>query len=216
MKLLLTSAGFTNSIISDSLAELAGKPFDQLSLAFIPTAANMEDEDKQWLIEDLYRCKKLGFEAIDVIDVAAIPEECWQLRLQKADVILIGAGDTTYLLEQIRTSGLADQLSKLLDSKVYVGISAGSMIVGPPIARELSEELFGEEGTGLDFVDFLVKPHLNSPYFPERSPEGMKATFTNPPRTAYVLDDNSAVMVDGDKTEVVSEGEWYKFEPKQD
>lgn len=214
MKLLLTSAGFTNSTISDSLAELAGKPFDQLSLAFIPTAANMEDEDKQWLIEDLYRCKKLGFESIYVIDIAAIPEECWQLRLRKADVILVGGGDAAYLLEKIRTSGLADQLPKLLDSKVYVGISAGSMVVGPPIARELSEELFGKEGTGLDLVDFLVKPHLNSPYFPERSPEEMKAIFANSPKTVYALDDNSAVMVDGSNTEVVSEGEWYKFDPK--
>ena len=49
MKLLLTSSGFTNSSISDALLDLTKKPFNELNLAFIPTAANVEKGDKEWL-----------------------------------------------------------------------------------------------------------------------------------------------------------------------
>ena len=59
MKLLLTSAGLSNKSIIKALKELTEKPFNELKLAFIPTAANVEEGDKDWLIRDLINCKNL-------------------------------------------------------------------------------------------------------------------------------------------------------------
>jgi hypothetical protein len=86
MKLLLTSAGFSNQTIAKAFLELAGKPFKEMKLAFIPTAANVEEGDKGWLIEDLANCKKLGLAEIDIVDISALPREIWQKRLEAADI----------------------------------------------------------------------------------------------------------------------------------
>ena len=37
----------------EELFVLTGKPAEELSIAFIPTAANVEEGDKGWLIDDL-------------------------------------------------------------------------------------------------------------------------------------------------------------------
>jgi peptidase E len=66
VKLLLTSGGFTNHRIVEALKGLTGRPFNKLKLVFIPTASNVEIGGKEWLIDDLYRTKQLGFEKIAV------------------------------------------------------------------------------------------------------------------------------------------------------
>ena len=87
MKLLLTSAGLTNQTIVKALDELVGKPLDQLKIAFIPTAANLEEGDKGWLIDDLRRLSFLKFKEIDIVDISALPKEIWLKRL-KTNILL--------------------------------------------------------------------------------------------------------------------------------
>lgn len=70
MKFLLTSAGFTNKTIIKAFKDLVNKPFEEMNLAFIPTAANVESGDKRWLIDDLNNCRKLNFKQIDIVDIA--------------------------------------------------------------------------------------------------------------------------------------------------
>jgi len=82
MKLLLTSAGITNQTILQGLDQLADRPLDQLKVAFIPTAANLEPGDKNWLIDDLRRLSFLKFKEIDIVDISALPKEIWQPRLE--------------------------------------------------------------------------------------------------------------------------------------
>lgn len=43
MKLLLTSGGLINNSIISALKDLTQKPFEELNLAFIPTASNKEE-----------------------------------------------------------------------------------------------------------------------------------------------------------------------------
>lgn len=219
MKLLLTSSGFTNKTIANALLDLAGKPFSDLKLIFIPTAANIEDEDKQWLIEDLENCRKLGFKEIDIVDIDALNVEVIEKRLSKADVIMFGGGDCFYLRDWILKTGLDTLLPKLLEKRVYVGISSGSMVTNPVLNfNDLRELFFGykkdsapEEEKSLGFVDFLIRPHLNSPYFPNMNIKYLEEQSGNYAYPLYALDDQSAIKVDGDKIEVVSEGEWKKI-----
>lgn len=47
MRLLLTSAGITNRLIANALVSMVGKDARDIKVAFIPTAANVEEGDKQ-------------------------------------------------------------------------------------------------------------------------------------------------------------------------
>jgi len=176
MKLLLTSAGFSNDSITNALLELTGKPFSELNLAFIPTAANIEAGDKtNWFIRDLIRLRDLKFKSIDIVDISAVPKEMWQSRLQDTDIFYVEGGNTAYLMYWMTKSGLSDMLPEMLKTKIYVGVSAGSMVVCNDLALNMSEELYGEvsderqKNEGMRLVDFSIIPHLNSPHFPNVS-----------------------------------------------
>lgn len=216
MKLLLTSGGLENQSMINALRNLVGKDFKDANCVFVPTAANMEEGDKWWLIADLAKCKELGFKEVDIVDIAAVPQEVWQPRIEKADVIMVGGGNTSYLMGQIKKSGLADQLSELLETRVYVGISAGSMVVAPKLKEKEMQRLYEEPvvdddtNEGLGFVDFLVVPHMNSPHFP-RAAKLIDEVAKDIEIPLYAIDDQTAVRVVDGKIDVVTEGKWKKY-----
>ncbi|OGH21340.1 MAG: hypothetical protein A2958_00880 [Candidatus Levybacteria bacterium RIFCSPLOWO2_01_FULL_38_13] len=217
MKLLLTSSGITNKSIKIALLKLLKKPFKKSSLTFIPTAANVETGDKSWLVEDMYNFKKLGFASFDVIDISAVPKSLWLPSFKNADILVFGGGNVKYLLEWIRKSGLIKLLPKLLKNKVYVGISAGSMAAAKTVSLSSAGILYYEKKgkpeniEGLSLVNFEIRPHLNSKWFPKVRLDYLEKLTKNRPVQFYAIDDDTAVKVDGDKIEIISEGSWKRF-----
>lgn len=225
MKLLLTSGGITNKSIARSLRKLLGKPFNKSKLVFIPTAANISPEDKQWLINDLNNVQKLGFKEVGILNIDATPsEKVWRPRLEKADVILFGGGNTYYLLRWLKQSGLGKALPKLLKSRVYVGISAGSIVAAPTLklssrtSRDFFKKFYRgepeespviEEGLGL--VNFHVRPHLNSPGFTDSKKKYLAKVAKEVDEPIYAIDDDSAVEVADGKIRMISEGKYVVF-----
>ena len=218
MKLLLTSAGFTNNAISNALGDLLNKPFSRTNLVFIPTAANIEEGGKEWLIDDLSNCKKLGFKLIDIIDISALPKDVWEKRLKDADVLLFGGGDTYHLMYWLKKSGLDKMLPKLLEKRVYVGISAGSMVTTKDLSLSTSNKLYSEKvgkidiKKGLGFIDFQIRPHLNSQHFPKVREKNLRAIAKNITDTIYAIDDDTAIKVNREDVKVISEGKWEKYD----
>jgi len=216
MKLLLTSGGLENESIQQALRNLVGRPLEGVNLAFIPTASNLESGDKWWLIGDLNACKKLGFN-IDIVDVSALPREVWQKRLEDAEAIFVEGGNTFHLMHWVRASGLQEALPQLLKTRVYIGVSAGSMITGPSIRFAHSEQDDAEAVDGpidiaaTSLVDFFIEPHINNQYFPELTFEYVQKEAGETGETIYALDDQSAVQVVDGEVSIVSEGEWQKF-----
>lgn len=215
MKLLLTSAGLSNKTITKALTDLLGEPTEGKRLAFVPTAANVEDGDKHWLIDDYNNCRKAGFE-VDIVDISALSKDQWLPRLEGAKVLFFGGGNTFHLMHWMKKSGLTDILPELLKTRVYAGISAGSCVAGPTIYNSV-QNLFGEKYEleikgGLSMVDLQFIPHLNSPYFDKIRKENLELAAKDLEEPVYALDDQSAMVVNGDQIEVVSEGEWHKFE----
>ncbi len=218
MKLLLTSSGFENNSIIKALADLVQKPFSKLKVAFIPTAANLEEGDKSWLINGLKDFQGLKFKSIDIVDISALPKSVWQKRLNDVDIIIVGGGNTYHLVYWFHKSGLAKILPNLLKTKIYVGISAGTVVVtssilndydSRPEVLEIGETAYDD---GLSLVNFMIEPHINNSYFPEINFSNLKKQSKKFPTSVYGLDDNSAIKVDGDKIEVISEGKWKLFE----
>ncbi|MBA7632318.1 Peptidase E [subsurface metagenome] len=209
MKLMLTSAGVTNKSLENALKQLVkGK----IKMAFIPTAANIEEGDKDWLITDLNNCRKLG--EVDIVDISALEKDVWLSRLEKANVIFVGGGNTVYLMVCVLKSGLDKELKELLKTRVYVGISAGSVVLSKTLfasSEFLYDDEDGKEHEGLGYVNFHVRPHLNSKHFPKVRDEFLKELASKIEGTIYALDDSSAVVYDSGKIEIISEGKWIKY-----
>lgn len=217
MKLLLTSGGITNKSIADALFELVGKKAEDTSLAFIPTASNVETGDKDWLINDLLNLKKLNLKSIEITDISAVDEKIWKPSLEKADVLFFEGGNTYHLMEWLNKSGLTKLLPELLKDKVYVGVSAGSMVTNKDLALKISQTLYAEdldkdhEMDGLNYVDFYFLPHLNSEYFVNLREDFIRNAVKGMDEKMYVLDDESAIKIDDDKVKVISEGNWFEI-----
>ena len=207
---MLTSSGITNKTLSDALKKLAGE--EKINIAFIPTGANPEKGDKGWLIDNLNECKKLG--DVDIVDIAVLDKPEWLPRLKEANVIFVGGGNTVYLMDWIRKSGLIDELKDLLKTRVYVGISAGSIVLAEALHAS-SEFLYmtedGKKHKGLGYVDFNFRPHLNAPHFPKVIDENLKEISLGFDEDLYAMDDESGIICVDGEIEVVSEGKWFKY-----
>jgi dipeptidase E len=222
MKFLLTSAGISNTSIHDALVDLLGKPIAESSALCIPTAAYAMPGGAAmaWrLIRGVAATPlcELGWKSLGVLELTALPsikEEHWVPLVQEADALLVGGGDPFYLCYWMRQSGLADLLPSLLQETVYVGVSAGSMVVTPT---------FGEQYDGIDpptgsdralgLVDFTLYPHLDHPSLPENSLANLERWAAGVDVPAYVIDDQTAIKVIDGVVEVVSEGHWKRFVP---
>ena len=218
MKLLLTSAGIKNKTLAQALLDLVGKPASEIKLAFIPTAANIPTVDMGWFIDNLWQIKQQKFKNIDIVDISALPREIWQPRLEAADILFFSGGNTSHLMRWLEESGLKEMLPELLKTRVYVGVSAGSIVTGPTLDTANAEKAlrykkqFGyETNTGLGFVDFCVRPHLNSSSSPNSRKEIVEEIAVRIPQTIYAIDDQMAIKVVDGKTEVVGEGEYLVF-----
>lgn len=217
MKLLLTSSGLSNPSIAKALFDLVGKKPEDTSLVFIPTASNVEIGNKDWFINDLNNLYKQNFKSISIADISAVPQNIWLPQIEEADVIFFEGGNTYYLLEWVNKSGLADLLPELLKTKVYVGVSAGSMITSPNLDIKISQTLYNEDmekendASALAYVDFYFLPHLNSDYFIKVREENIKKIANVLQKKVYALDDNSALKVIDGKVEIILEGEYLEY-----
>lgn len=210
MKLLLTSAGVTKRSIADALIKLVGKSPSETKVAFIPIAANVEEGNKDWYINQFLNFWRFGYSWIDVVDPSAADVD-WKARLADVDVIFVSGGNTFHLLNQYRKTGFDKWLNENLSSKVYVGVSAGTIVAAPTIDVAAmppgDRNIVGiKDLTGLAWVDFEVEPHCDKDRFAVVEEYAKKRDHP-----VYAIDDQSAVVVDGDKTEVVSEGTWQKY-----
>ena len=144
MKFLLTSAGIKNTSIHNALVDLLGKPIAESNALCIPTAtyALPNGPVLAWRFisgqEPICPMCELGWKSVGVLELTALPsieQELWVPWSRRADVLLVNGGDPLYLCYWMRQSGLADLLPSL--RAVYVGLSAGSMVMAPNIGRGL-------------------------------------------------------------------------------
>ena len=221
MKLLLTSAGVKNTSIRDALVDLLGKPIGDSSALCIPTAQYahpMCGPASAWLFitgqTPLPMCD-LGWKSLGVLELTALPsvgEERWVPWVREADVLLVAGGDALYLCHWMRESGLADLLPSLSET-VWVGLSAGSMVMTPRIGEDFVQwrPPTGGDST-LGIVDFSICPHLAQEGMPGNSMAAAERWAAGISGPAYAMDDETAIKVDG-TAEVVSEGHWRLFTP---
>lgn len=221
MKLLLTSNRLCNQSISKALFELVGKPASKTTITFIPTAMNVTTGGKDWFVNDLYNIRKQGLKHMDIVDISALPKTMWLPRIEAADVLFFSGGDSSHLMHWLKKSGLAKLLPELLKTRVYAGISAGSIVTAPTLwlsgrdrKNYYKNVVSFKKEDGLGFVDFYVRPHFNSPHFPHAKKEYLEEAAKSAPDVVYALDDNSALKIEDNKIEIISEGEYLTLNQK--
>lgn len=167
MKLVLASQGFTTDEIANKVAELVGKELKDINIGIINESyvAKSENSSKRWLIKELSDIEKHIGGVIDFVNLRAYDENEIERRLSAADVIYIVGGKQLVLGELFKNTGTDKVLKKLAESKVIMGTSAGSIVLGKLIeSRYYWKERYGInideiKNNELELVDFNIIPH---------------------------------------------------------
>ena len=224
MRLLLTSAGIKNESIHDALVGLLGKPIAEADALCIPTAMYghpmVGPGPGAWRFisgrEPGTPMCELGWRSLGVLELTALPsidEELWVPKVREADALLVAGGDALYLSHWMRQSGLADLLPSLRKT-VWVGLSAGSMVMAPRIGEDFVGWTPPTGGDGaLGIVGFSIFPHLDHEDLPENTMADAERWAAGLGGPAYAIDDQTAIKVTDGDAEVVSEGRWKRFAP---
>jgi dipeptidase E len=159
---------------------------------------------------------ELGWNSLGVLELTALPsidEERWVPWVRETDVLLVNGGDALYLCHWMWQSGLADLLPSLRET-VWVGLSAGSLVMTPRIGEDFVEwkPPTGSDTT-LGIVDFSIFPHLDHEDLPDNSTADAERWAAGIRGPAYAIDDETAIRVVDGTVEVVSEGHWKLFTP---
>ncbi len=237
MKLLLTSAGITNEHIQKALVDLLGKPINQSTALFVPTAIRAYPNGsyyawKSALMDGIHSLGRLEWKKFGILELTALPslkKDIWLPEIEEANALIVGGGNGFYLSFWMQKSGLFEILPEILENgKPYVGISAGSMILTDSLNFNLErfektgvyyDDEYNEEAptnAGSDktmhFVDFVIRPHLNSAILPQLTLENIEKWATKIDVPLYAIDDQTALKVIDGKVEVITEGKWKLFE----
>jgi dipeptidase E len=220
VRLLLTSAGVKNASIHNALVDLLGKPIAESNALCIPTAGYGHPQGSPvgaWRFitgQSSTPMCDLGWKSLGVLELTALPsigKERWVSWVRETDVLLVDGGDALYLCHWMRTSGLADLLPSLHET-VWVGLSAGSMVMTPRIGEDFVgwKPPTGDDST-LGIVDFSIFPHLDHELLTENTMAEAERWAAELPGPAYAIDDETAIRVTDGTVDVVSEGHWKLF-----
>ena len=218
LKLLLTSGGVTNASIREALVDLLGKPIADSNALCIPTAQYghpwVGPGEKPWRFisgTSGNPMVDLGWKSMGVLELTALPsidDELWVPLVRETDVLLVAGGDVLYLCHWMRQCGLADLLPTLSET-VWVGLSAGSMVMTPEVGEDFIQwRPPNGDDTTLGIVDFSIWPHLAPDGTPGNSMAEAEQWAAGISGRAYAIDDQTAIKVVSGAVEVVSEGHW--------
>ncbi len=203
--LLLTSGGMN---MKEEIISLLQRPIYNTSVAFISTASKTE-EDIEYLKRDWITMKEeLGFN-VEEVDIDGKSESEVMKLLQLKDIIFVEGGNTFYLLKAMRKCNFEKIIRKLLkQGKVYIGVSAGSIVAGKTIkTAEWKHEInkFGiSDFKGLNLVPFDIFVH----YKPEHAEIiKKKIPWKWQRKKLKILTDEQAILVQGKEISLIGRGE---------
>lgn len=133
MKLFLTSTGLANEKLRKEFTALLTKPFPDIKVIFVPTAARTKEELK-YVDESKQELLDLGISENN-IKILTLDDKVAYTDVKDYDIIYVCGGNTFYLLKKVKESGFDKVIKEfVLDpNKIYFGVSAGTIIVSQDI-----------------------------------------------------------------------------------
>lgn len=160
--IFITSAGLSSKNVYNKFKEIAdSKNFKK---AVIITTASFDKENNEYSQLALSQLKSIGFNLIDFYDF----ENDGLKDFSVYDIIYVCGGNTFKLMKFAREMNFDKEIILLLKrSGIYIGVSAGSLIIGPSIkiVGEINpdkNEVGLTDFEGFNIVDFVVFPHYSS------------------------------------------------------
>jgi dipeptidase E len=200
MKTLLLTSAFV--FVTDELIKILPKPPQELTVAFVPTAADLS-EDPWYMEADRQKLIDLGFNVSDLPLKGKNINEVKE-SLDRADIVFVGGGNTFYLLDEANKSGFTELVPNYVDNgMIYVGGSAGSYIACPTIeaagwTNSDRNVVNLQDLTAMNMVPCIIKAH----FVPEKS-EAIKQAIAGCKYPVKILTDEQALLVTGDDCKVV-------------
>ncbi len=195
--------------VVDRLAQLVGKPVNEISIALIPNAGDYyAPRAKAYKINDIltYHRDK-GLVHTDVVDLINYRNPILlKQELADYDVVWASGGNTFCLRQEMKRSGLENFITELLDDGlVYGGDSAGAVVVGTSLRGIESVDIpdFAEERVydGLGLIKSVIIPHIGNEFFKEAN---QQTHDEHKGKDIIELSDAEALIVDGANREIVA------------
>lgn len=177
-QIFLTSS--SEEVVDDIIKKLPKSP-KEMNLAFINTAAEVETGDHWWLRVEKEKLIEVGFN-VDEFSIKGMIKDEIENRLKDKQVIYFCGGNTFYLLDQVIKTGCDEIIkNKIENGMIYIGSSAGSMIIGKRIdlvsTIDDSSKAPDLKSDGLGIVDIAVLPHWGSDDFREEYMKGFESMY---------------------------------------
>ncbi len=202
-RLLLTSNGFENPKIGKEFLKLVNKPVTEIKSLFIPNASRTKEElhyislSKKELID-------LGIEKENIIEYN-LDRDVSDGELENIDVVYMCGGNTFYLLYKVRESKFDEKINEIVNKGiVYVGVSAGSMIIGPDIDVSGIREEWDKNDIGIkDLTGLnLIKERI-SPHYINEDKEAIQKFERETGKKVTPLRDNQAILIKDNEINVI-------------
>jgi dipeptidase E len=170
MTALLTSDGIAQEL-QETFISLLSKSPTEYKVAFITTAAlDRGDDNPSWLEHYRKEIREFGITAIEDIDLRKYDKQTLQKKLKDKDIIYVNGGNTYFLMKYVNESGFGALLPQLLEEgKLYVGVSAGSVIMGVDIGLaswipndEDVNDGYVVDTKGVNIIPFAIWPHFQT------------------------------------------------------
>lgn len=207
MKLVLIGGGhfgtresepYNMQEIDEKIIKMSNKTHPRLLfIGFNIRANRIFGAIKKNLREKQVQCEYLNYTEFD-------NQKSIDCKFKRADIIYLGGGNTIFYMQQIKKYGLDEKLKESFNqNKVLAGLSAGGIILskfGSSDSRHYKNGNKFTSACGLGFLDVFFSPHFTASGRNEDMPRIMKNKKKN---IAIGLDDACALVIEGDKFEVV-------------
>jgi dipeptidase E len=194
--ILLTSTGLYSKNVYETFKNIrVSKNFKK---TVIITTASSDKENNQYIQSAISELKSTGLDTVDFYDF----ENDGSKDLSKYDIIYVGGGNTFKLLKFAKEANFDKTVQSLLNrGGIYIGVSAGSLIVGPSI--QISNEVHPDKNevgltdfTGFNIVNLIIFPH----YSPELEEEIKSFEERNNVKIERIDNSQAVLIEDGKKT----------------
>ena len=201
MKAILTSSDITEVPGGVELAEeMTGKTRDQINIAVIIEASATEFKSHRWAIKELAKMTQTFGGSIEIVNLLLLPPGKIHERLFATDAIFVMGGRPELLKAIFDKTGVTEMIPEILNEKLWIGGSGGSMILGRQPFYSSQVDVYGARSDTeyLNILDFAILPHYkNKRGLREENwaiEESKKVDYP-----VYALSDTAAIVVDGEK-----------------
>ena len=203
MKKILLVSMFQNV---SNILKLVEKDIKGKTITYIITASKVEKlgfliRMSKWIL------KSLGL-IIDELDISNTPYETIKSKLENNDYIFVTGGNTFFLLQELkRTKTDKIIINEVNKGKLYIGESAGAIVVSPSIEYSKAMDSIEKapnlkDFTGLHLVNFYTVPHDNNWEFKKAVREIVDKYSKT--LELSVINDKQAILIENDKIKILS------------